>query len=120
MPSFNKVTQLGNVTCDVGLSYTTNQTAVSDFGLAVNRRWKGSDGQTRDETCFIDVRCFGKLAENVNKYVNKGGLILVDGHLTFETWKDKKDGGKRSRHRIIAETVQFMPSAGKREPGQEG
>jgi single-strand DNA-binding protein len=117
MPAYNHVAMLGNLTRDPQLSYTPNQTAVVDFGLAINRKWRASDGSTREEVCFIDVRAFGGLAENINKYLKKGRLLLVDGHLAFETWTTQ-DGTKKSKHRLIAENAQFMPTANPQGSGQ--
>jgi len=107
MAALNKCLMLGNLTRDVQLSYTPNQTAVCDFGLAVNRKWHGQDGSDHESVCFLDVRAFGKLAEVINKYMGKGSLLLVEGHLDFEQWE--KNGSKHSRHRLIAESCQFMP-----------
>jgi len=108
MANFNKVFLMGNLTRDPQLSYTPNQTAVVDFGLAVNRRWTGQDGNPREETCFIDCRAFGRQAENINKYLTKGRSIFVQGRLTFDTWT-AQDGSKRSKHRVTVETFQFLP-----------
>jgi len=108
MANFNKVFLMGNLTRDPQLSYTPNQTAVVDFGLAVNRRWTGQDGNQREETCFIDCRAFGRQAENINKYLTKGRSIFLQGRLTFDTWT-AQDGGKRSKHRVTVETFQFLP-----------
>lgn len=120
MPAMNQVTMLGNMTRDAELSYMPNQTAVSDFGLAVNRQWTGPDGQKHEETCFIDVRTFGKTADNLVKYTGKGQLILVVGHLAFERWEDKEHNS-HSKHRLIAERVVFMPNGKQtREPGEDG
>ncbi len=107
MPAVNRVLMLGNLTRDPQLSYTPNQTAVADFGLAVNRKWQGQDGAKRESVCFIDVRAFGTTAENVNKYLHKGNLVFIEGHLDFEKWD--QDGQPRSKHRLTVESVQFMP-----------
>jgi len=109
MANFNKIMLMGNLTRDPQLSYTPNQTAVVDFGLATNRRWTGQDGSQREETCFVDCRAFGRLAENMNKYLTKGRLVFVEGRLTFDTWT-AQDGTKRSRHRVTVENFQFLPS----------
>ncbi len=111
MANFNKVLLIGNLTRDPQLSYTPNQTAVVDFGLATNRRWTGQDGSRREETCFVDCRAFGRLAENINKYLNKGRPLFVEGRLTFDTWT-AQDGTKRSRHRVTVENFQFLPAGG--------
>lgn len=128
MASFNKVLLMGNLTRDPQLSYLPSQTAVVDFGLAVNRRWTGKDGQDRNEVCFVDCRAFGRLAENINKYLSKGRPLFVEGRLTFDTWT-AQDGTKRSRHRVTVESFQFLgaPSgapgasdADRAGPGYEG
>jgi single-strand DNA-binding protein len=107
MANFNKVFLIGNLTRDPQLSYTPNQTAVVDFGLAVNRRWKGQDGEAKEETCFVDCRAFGRTAENINKYLTKGRPLFVEGRLTFNSWT-AQDGTKRSKHRVTVENFQFL------------
>lgn len=116
MPAFNSCTFVGNLTRDVQLSFTPNQTAVADFGLAINRKWTGNDGTAREEVCFIDVRAYGKLAEIVNKYMKQGSSVLVQGHLVYEQWDSRDDPGKKhSKHRLVAEAVQFLPGGKSRE-----
>ena len=111
MASFNKVLLMGNLTRDPQLSYTPNQTAVVDFGLATNRKWKGQDGSQREETCFVDCTAFAGQAENINKYLSKGRLVFVEGRLTFDSWTGQ-DGAKRSRLKVTVENIQFLPGAG--------
>jgi len=111
MASLNRIFLMGNLTRDPQLSYTPNQTAVVDFGLATNRRWTGQDGSQREETCFVDCRAFGKLAENINKYMSKGRPIFIEGRLTFDSWT-AQDGTKRSKHRVTVENFQFLPGTG--------
>ena len=107
MANFNKVFLMGNLTRDPQLSYTPSQTAVVDFGLAVNRRWTGQDGEKREETCFVDCRAFGRLAENINKYLSKGRPLFVEGRLTFNSWT-AQDGTRRSKHQVTVENFQFL------------
>jgi single-strand DNA-binding protein len=111
MASFNKVLLMGNLTRDPQLSYTPNQTAVVDFGLATNRKWKGQDGSQREETCFVDCTAFARQAENINKYLSKGRLIFLEGRLTYDSWT-AQDGTKRSRLKVTVENFQFLPGAG--------
>lgn len=108
MANFNKVLLMGNLTRDPQLSYLPSQTAVVDFGLAVNRRWKSREGENKEETCFVDCRAFGRTAENINKYLSKGRPLFVEGRLTFDSWT-AQDGTKHSRHRVTVETFQFLP-----------
>jgi single-strand DNA-binding protein len=111
MAGFNKVLLMGNLTRDPQLSYTPNQTAVVDFGLATNRRWTGQDGTQHDETCFVDCRAFGRMAENINKYFKKGKPIFLEGRLTFDSWT-AQDGSKKSKLRVTVENFQFLPGTG--------
>jgi single-strand DNA-binding protein len=108
MANFNKVLLLGNLTRDPQLSYTPNQTAVVDFGVATNRRWTGQDGSQREETCFVDCRAYGKTAENINKYLSKGHPVFLEGRLVFEQWTSQEDV-KHYKLRVVIETIQFLP-----------
>jgi single-strand DNA-binding protein len=111
MAGFNKVLLMGNLTRDPQLSYTPSQTAVVDFGIATNRRWKDRDGNQRDDTCFVDCRAFGRMAENINKYFTKGRPIFIEGRLTYDTWT-AQDGTKRSKHRVTIDNFHFLPGTG--------
>jgi len=114
MANFNKIFLMGNLTRDPQLSYLPSQTAVVDFGLAVNRRWTGKDGEKREDTCFVDCRAFGQPAETINKYLSKGRPVFIEGRLDFDSWT-AQDGTKRSKHRVTVERFQFLgggPAAG--------
>ena len=111
MANFNRVLLLGNLTRDPQLSYTPSQTAVVDFGIAVNRRWTSQDGNQREETCFVDCRAFGRTAENINKYCRKGRPLFIEGRLTYDTWTGQ-DGTKRSKHRVTVLGFQFIGGPG--------
>jgi len=116
MANYNKVMLMGNLTRDPQLSYTPNQLAIVDFGLAVNRRWKGQDGSQREDTCFVDCTAFGRQAENINKYLSKGSGVFVEGRLTFDSWTGQ-DGTKRSKLKVTVENSQFLPRGGGSDRG---
>ncbi|MEC4678015.1 MAG: single-stranded DNA-binding protein, partial [Nitrospirota bacterium] len=101
MTSFNKTILMGNLTKDPEIRYTPSGTAVANFGLAVNHRYKQGD-EMRDEVCFIDIVVFGKQAENCGQYLSKGQGIIVDGRLQQRRW-ESDDGQKRSRHEVVAQ-----------------
>jgi len=109
MASFNRIILLGNLTRDPQLSYLPSQTPVVEFGLATNRRWTGSDGQQREETCFVDCRAYGKQAEILSKYLSKGRAVMIEGRLTLDQWEGP-DGSKRSKHRVTVENFTFVDS----------
>ena len=108
--NLNRVILAGNLTRDPQLSYLPSQTAVVDFGLAINRKWASKDGEKKEETCFVDCIAFGKTGENINKYLHKGDPFLVEGRLKFESWT-AQDGSKRSKHKVVVESFQFIGSA---------
>ena len=120
MGNFNKVLLLGNLTRDPQLSYLPNQTAVVDFGLAVNRKWKGQDGTMKEDACFVDCRAFGKPAETLNKYCRKGNLLFVEGRLKFDSWT-KQDGSKASKLSVTVENFQLLgaPNKVKTDGGED-
>lgn len=107
MSSFNQVILVGNLTRDPAISYLPSQTAVCEFGLAVNRRYKTNDGQQREDVCFIDCRIMGKQADTFKQYVFKGHSVLVSGRLEFDQW-EAQDGSKRSKHRVFVEKFTFL------------
>jgi single-strand DNA-binding protein len=116
MASFNKVILAGNLTRDPQLKYLPNNTAVCDFGLAVNHRWRDKEGNQREDVCFVDIAAFGRQAEIINQYMTKGKPILIEGRLKLDQWTDK-EGNKRSRHNVVLEGFTFL---GSREGGGAG
>ena len=98
---------MGNLTRDPQLSYLPSQTAVVDFGIAINRKWKSKDDAQKEEVCFVDCQSFGKTAENINKYFSKGKPIFIVGRLKFESWT-AQDNTKRSKHTVTINNFQFI------------
>jgi len=111
MANFNKVILAGNLTRDPELSYLPSNTAVCEFGMAVNRKYRGSDGEMREDTCFVDLTAFGKQAEVIKQYMSKGRSILVEGRLKFSSWENK-EGQRRSKLTVVAEQFQFLGAPG--------
>jgi single-strand DNA-binding protein len=108
MSSFNKVILMGNLTRDVEIRHTPSNTAVGNFGLAVNRKYKTQSGEQREDVAFIDCEAWGRTAETIAQYMNKGSSILIDGRLKMEQWDDKNGGGKRSKIVVVVENFQFV------------
>lgn len=108
MASFNKVILLGNVTRDPELKYTPKGTAVAQIGLAVNRVYSNDQGEKVEEVTFIDVELFGRTAEIANEYLRKGRPVMFEGRLKLDTWDDKQTGQKRSKLKVIGETMQLL------------
>jgi len=109
---FNKVILMGNLTRDVEVRHTAANLAIAKFGLATNRRWKTPEGETREETMFIDCEAWGKTAEFVSQYFSKGKSILIEGRLKLDQWEDKETKAKRSKHVVVVENCSFVESKG--------
>ena len=110
MANLNKIMMIGNLTKDPQLSYLPSQTPVVEFGLATNRKWNdNATGEQREETCFVDCRCYGRQAETLNKYMRKGNPIFIEGRLQFDTWTSP-EGQRRSKHRVFVQSFQFLGS----------
>jgi single-strand DNA-binding protein len=110
MASFNRVILVGNLTRDPELRYIPSGTAVTDIGLAVNDRRKNAQGEWVDETTFVDVTLWARLAEIASEYLNKGSPVLIEGRLKLDTWE--KEGKKQSKLRVVGERMQMLGSRG--------
>jgi single-strand DNA-binding protein len=109
--NLNKVMLIGNLTRDPEMTFTGNQTAVCNFGIAINRTWTAQDGTKKEEVTFVDCVAFAKGAETLAKYVKKGSPLFVEGRLKLDQWDDKATGVKRSKLNVIVEGFQFLASA---------
>jgi len=117
MASFNKVILLGNLTRDPEVRYTPKGSAVCDLGIAVNRQYTLDSGEKREDVTFVEVVLWSRLAEIAGEYLKKGRPIFIEGRLQMDTWDDKQTGQKRSKLRVIGETMQLL---GGRPPGAGG
>jgi single-strand DNA-binding protein len=123
MPSYNHVALMGNLTRDPELRYIPSGSAVCEFSIAVNRKWKGKDDQKKEEVSFFDIVAWGRTAEVAAEYLKKGRAVFVAGRLQQDRWDDAKTGQKRSKIRIVCEQIQFLGEkngAGAPEEGGEG
>jgi len=123
MASFNKVILLGNLTRDPEVRYTPKGSAVCDLGIAINRQYTLDSGEKREEVTFVDVVLWARLAEIAGEYLKKGRSVFIEGRLQLDTWDDKQSGQKRSKLRVIGETMQLLggrpPAAGGAAEGGE-
>ncbi|MBA3881196.1 MAG: single-stranded DNA-binding protein [Chthoniobacterales bacterium] len=110
MASFNKVILLGNLTRDPEVRYTPKGSAVCDLGLAVNRQYSLDNGEKREEVTYVDVVLWARLAEIAGEYLKKGRPVFIEGRLQLDTWDDKQSGQKRSKLRVVGETMQLLGS----------
>lgn len=108
--SLNQVTLMGNLTRDPELRQTPTGQSVTSFSLALNRSYKDASGEWQEATDYIDIVCWGPLAERVAQYLSKGRRSLVQGRLQSRSWE--QDGQKRSKVEVLANDVTFLDSRG--------
>ncbi|NLI77773.1 MAG: single-stranded DNA-binding protein [Candidatus Riflebacteria bacterium] len=109
--NLNKVFLIGNLTRDPELRFTPQGTAIAKFGIAVNRQYKGSDGEFKKETNFFNIIVWGKSGENCSKFLTKGRAVHVEGRLQNRTY-ETQDKQKRTVTEIVADNVQFLGGPG--------
>ncbi len=108
---------IGNLTRDPEVRFTPKGSAVADISIAVNRVYTADNGEKREEVTYVDVTLWGKLAELVGKYLTKGAPFYIEGRLQLDSWEDKATGQKRSKLRVVGESMQFL--GGKKEGSSE-
>ena len=108
MRGFSKAIITGNLTRDPELRTTPNGASVCSFSVAVNRTFKDSTGDQKEDVSYIDCSAWGRLGEMINQYAKKGSGVLVSGRLDQRSWEDKNGGGKRSRVEIVVEDFNFI------------
>ena len=117
MASYNKVILMGNLTRDPELQYLPSGTAVVRAGLAVSHVYNDrQSGERKEDVCFVDLDAFGRTAEVINEYFQKGRPILVEGRLRFQSW-ETDDGQRRSKHSVLIDRFEFV---GGRQDGNGG
>jgi single-strand DNA-binding protein len=108
--SLNQVFLMGNLTRDPELRQTPTGQNVTSFSLALNRAYRDSSGEWQEATDYIDIVCWGPLAERVAQYLSKGRRCLVQGRLQSRSWE--QDGNKRSKVEVLANDVTFLDGRG--------
>jgi single-strand DNA-binding protein len=103
---FNKVILVGNLTRDIELRYSQAGMGIANTAIATSRKYT-SNGEKKEEVCFVDITFFARSAEIANQYLRKGSKILVEGRLNFDQWVDQ-NGQKRSKHSVVVETMQML------------
>lgn len=104
---FSKAIIMGNVTRDPELRAVSSGTQVCSFSVAVNRSFKGGDGENKESVSFINCTAWGKAAEIISQYAKKGTGIMVSGRLEQRSY-EAKDGSKRSTTEIVVEDFNFL------------
>lgn len=114
---FNKIVLVGHLTRDIELKYTQSGAVIGKSAIAVTRKYS-TNGEKREEICFVDITFFGKSAEIANQYLTKGSKLLIEGVLKFEQWTDQ-NGQPRSKHSIAVESMEMLGDAKQNNQGYQ-
>lgn len=116
--SLNKAMIIGNLGRDPEMRYTPSGQAVTQFTVAVNRNFKGQDGEWQEETEWFRVVAWGPTGERAAEYLRKGNKVYVEGRLQTRQWEGQ-DGQKRYTTELIADRIQNLERR-TREDGDPG
>jgi single-strand DNA-binding protein len=107
MPDINNVLIAGNLTSDPIFRRTSNGTAVVNFYIASNRKYRDNSGIWRENICYVGVVAWHRLAEACNEILKKNHSVLIDGEMQSRNWHNE-DGSTRNVVEIRARRVQFL------------
>jgi len=116
LSNFNKVILLGNLTRDPEVRFTREGAPVASFTLAINSNRARQEGDSKDDVSYIDLVAFGKQADLVKNYLEKGSPLLVEGRLQQRRWE--QEGQKRSKVEVVVQSITFM--GGSKKSTQSG
>lgn len=108
---YNKVVLVGNLTRDIEVRHSQSGSVVANSAIATSRKFKGQNGEQKEEVCFIDITFFGRTAEIAQQYLRKGSKLLIEGRLVFDQWTDQ-NGQKRSKHSVTVDVMQMLEGKG--------
>jgi single-strand DNA-binding protein len=104
MNYINNIYLLGNLTRDPEIKYTNEGTAITEMGLASNKKWTDKNGKDLEAVDYFNITVWGNLAENCASALKKGNRIMVCGHLNLRSWENK-EGKKYNITSITADVV---------------
>lgn len=119
----NKIILIGRLGKAPEMQYTPSGVAVASFSVATNYRQKNQEGEWEDKTEWTRVKTFGKTAEIAGEYLDKGGLVYIDGSLRTRSWEDQ-NGQKKYMTEVVCNEMQLLggkgdsSSAGKQDDAQ--
>jgi len=109
LPEINRVVLSGRLTHDPERRYASDGTPVTDLSIAFHRRFRTRDGKTGEQSGFVTVKTYQRLAEVCGQYLRKGSPVLIEGRLQTRTWNTAR--GSRARLEVRADSVHFLEKA---------
>lgn len=117
MPTLNKVQLIGNLGKDPEAAYTPNGNLNVKVSLAVNNRWTDKSGEKHEETEWVNLEVWGRLAEIFREYLKKGSSVYVEGRLKTDKWTP--EGATESKY-FTKVVVTHMQMLGGRKGDENG
>ena len=116
----NKWIGIGNLTRDPDAKTTRNNKSMVVFGIAINNKWIDAQGQAQETATFIDCKAFGKTADVIAQYCQKGKQVALEGHLDLERWTDQQSGTQRQKLVVSVDRVEMLGGGQSDAPGHHG
>ncbi len=117
MPALNRVQLIGNLGKDPETRYTPSGKKVCNFSLAVDRRWKTSEGEIKEITDWFNIEAWGRLGETCQEFLSKGRLVYVEGRLHTDRYE--QGGDIRYFTKVIINNMQILDRKPEDEPVEE-
>jgi single-strand DNA-binding protein len=117
MADLNRIQLIGNLGQDPESRYTPTGRHLARFTLAINRRWKTSDGEEKGATDWFNIECWNGLGEATTTYLHKGRKVFIEGRLQIDQYE--KDGQINQYVKVVASNVIFLDNPGNVEKPDE-
>ena len=115
MPALNRVQLIGRLGKDPENRFTPTGKQVAQFSLAVSDRWKSAEGETKENTEWVNIEAWGRLGEICTQYLKKGRLVFLEGRLKTDK-VDDKSGGTKYYTKVVALSMQMLDRKPEEEP----
>jgi len=117
MPSLNRVQLIGRLGKDPESRFTPTGKNVAHFSLAVSERWKSAEGESKENTEWVNIEAWGRLGEICQQYLHKGRLVFLEGRLKTDKVEDKGKGGEIKYYtKVVAVSMQMLDRKPEEEP----
>ncbi len=115
MPSLNRVQLIGRLGKDPESRFTPTGKKVAHFSVAVSERWKSAEGESKENTEWVNIEAWGRLGEICQQYLHKGSLVYIEGRLKTDKFEDK--GGETKYYtKVVALSMQMLDRKPEDEP----
>jgi single-strand DNA-binding protein len=118
MAGLNRVQLIGNLGKDPETRFTPKGNKVCNFSVAVSRRWKNSEGESKEVTDWFTVEAWGRLGEICQEYLHKGSRVYLEGRLKTDRYE--QEGETRYITKVVANQMIMLDRRGADEPLESG